>query len=148
MIAVGGIGGTISGLVGTGIDIFTFSVMVLLFRLCATVSTPTSVVLMAFNSVVGFAIHCLILEDFAPVLHNYWLAAVPVVVVGAPLGAILSSFLERKTVIWIVIFLIFLDLISSLIMTPINLTLALHCLAVLVFFLCIYSWMLKQQAYQ
>lgn len=42
--AVGMLGGVISGLLGSGIDIFCFSVMVLLFGLCEKVSTPTSVI--------------------------------------------------------------------------------------------------------
>jgi uncharacterized membrane protein YfcA len=44
-------GGLMSGLVG--IDIVTFSVMVLLFRISEKIATPTSVILMALNAVIG-----------------------------------------------------------------------------------------------
>ena len=55
MILFGFVGGVFSGLVGNGIDIITFSLMVLLFRISEKVATPTSVLLMALNAVVGFA---------------------------------------------------------------------------------------------
>ena len=120
-LLVGFIGGIISGLVGSGMDIFSFSVMVLFFDICETISTPTSVILMAINTVVGFLIHKYILADFVEPVSNYWLAAVPVVVVGAPLGAILCSLLNRKTVILLLVSLIFVDLISSLLLIPLTL---------------------------
>lgn len=141
LIGVGFMGGIISGLMGTGIDIFTFSVMVLLFRLCATISTPTSVIVMAFNSVIGFGLHYFILNDFTPLLRDYWLAAVPIVVVGAPLGAILCSALSREVIIRLVIGLIILDLVSSLLFIPINMNLTMYCFATLGLFLAFYVWM-------
>lgn len=55
-----------SGLVGNGIDIITFSVMVLLFRLSEKIATPTSVILMAINALVGFALHALVIGNFTP----------------------------------------------------------------------------------
>ncbi len=89
LILFGFIGGVFSGLVGNGIDIITFSLMVLLFRISEKVATPTSVLLMAFNAVVGFALYLFVLDGFTLQVKAYWLAAVPVVVVGAPLGAFL-----------------------------------------------------------
>ena len=120
-LLVGFIGGIISGLVGSGMDIFSFSVMVLLFDICETISTPTSVILMAINTAVGFFAHRYILADFVEPVSNYWLAAVPVVVVGAPLGAILCSLLNRKTVIFLLVSLILVDLISSLLLIRLTL---------------------------
>ena len=87
LFIVGLLGGIVSGLVGSGLDIMTFSVLVLVFRLCERVATPTSVILMACNSVIGF----LWLENagtgVAAETWNYWWVCIPVVVVGAPLGA-------------------------------------------------------------
>ncbi len=120
LLSAGFIGGVMSGLVGNGIDIICFSVMVLLFRIKESVATPTSVILMAINAVVGFALHALYREDFTPIIQNYWLAAVPVVIMGAPFGAIFCSRLNSKTIALILIALITVELISSLWIIPLN----------------------------
>ena len=88
ILLAGIVGGIQTGLVGTGIDIICFSVMVLLFRLTEKIATPTSVVLMAINAVIGFALHLIFVGGFTETVQSYWLAAIPVVVVGAPLGAL------------------------------------------------------------
>ena len=51
---LGFIGGNFSALAGSGVDICSFSVLSLLFRISEKVATPTSVVLMAINTCVGF----------------------------------------------------------------------------------------------
>ncbi|NEO73766.1 MAG: sulfite exporter TauE/SafE family protein [Moorea sp. SIO3H5] len=119
-IVVGLMGGMISGLVGSGMDVFAYSVMVLLFGLCEKVSTPTSVILMAINAVTGFLIHNFILGDFVTPVSNYCLAAVPVVVVGAPTGAILCSLMKRQMVVGILISLIVIELLTSLLLIPLT----------------------------
>ncbi|RLA24937.1 MAG: sulfite exporter TauE/SafE family protein, partial [Gammaproteobacteria bacterium] len=57
LLVVGIVGGTISGSVGSGIDMICFSVLVLLFRISESIATPTSVILMAINSVLGVLLH-------------------------------------------------------------------------------------------
>ena len=52
-ISLGFIGGMFSALAGSGVDICSFSVLCLLFRISEKVATPTSVVLMAINTCVG-----------------------------------------------------------------------------------------------
>jgi uncharacterized membrane protein YfcA len=82
----GFLGGIVSSLVGTGLDIVVFSVMVLRLGVSETVATPTSVVLMAVGSACGFALRALE-GGPAPEAWAYWWTCVPVVVVGAPFGA-------------------------------------------------------------
>ena len=53
LFAVGLAGGIISSVLGSGLDIITFAVLVLGFRVCESVATPTSVVIMAGNAVFG-----------------------------------------------------------------------------------------------
>lgn len=120
VLAAGFFGGTMTGLVGTGIDIICFSVMVLLFRLSEKVSTPTSVILMAFNSLVGLALHVFVIGGFTSEVKDYWLAAIPVVVVGAPFGAYLCTRLNNQTIATILIGLIFIEFISSLYLIPLT----------------------------
>jgi uncharacterized membrane protein YfcA len=119
-LVVGLLGGIISGLVGSGMDIFCFSIIVLLFGLCEKVGTPTSVILMAINAVTGFMFHKYVLGDFTGSVVNYWLAAVPVVVVGAPTGAMLCSLLKRKTIVNILLGLAFVELVSSFLLISLN----------------------------
>ena len=53
LFAAGLAGGTISGILGSGIDILVFSVLVLRFGICEKVATPTSVILMGTNALAG-----------------------------------------------------------------------------------------------
>jgi len=113
LIAAGCLGGIMSGLVGTGIDIVTFSFIVLLFRLSEKVGTPTSVILMSINTLIGFALYGA-LGKFTPQVQAYWFAAMPIVVVGAPVGAMLCNLLNRILIARILIVLIAFELITSL----------------------------------
>ncbi|NEO95374.1 MAG: sulfite exporter TauE/SafE family protein [Moorea sp. SIO3G5] len=140
-LITGMIGGIISGLVGSGMDIFCFSIMVLLFGLCEKISTPTSVILMAINAIAGLIFHKYIIRDFGEPIINYWLTAVPVVVIGAPTGAIIGSLLKRKTIVSIVIGLILIELVSSLILIPISVVSIGFSVFVFVMFCSIYYWM-------
>ena len=82
------------------------------------VATPTSVVLMAINSIIGFAYHLLFTNSFTPEVQSWWLAAIPVVVIGAPLGAILCSRMNRHAIANFLIFLISIELLTSLWLIP------------------------------
>ncbi|MDJ0593798.1 MAG: sulfite exporter TauE/SafE family protein [Pleurocapsa sp. MO_226.B13] len=140
-------GGVVSGLVGSGMDIVGFSVMILLFGLCEKVSTPTSVILMAINAVVGFILHQYFVGDFVEPVTNYWLAAVPVVVVGAPTGAMLCNLMKRKTISRILIGLILIEFVSSFLLIPLTAKLLCSSLLVFAIFSLIYYWMYKSQIY-
>ena len=140
-------GGIVSGLVGSGMDIVGFSIMVLLFGLCEKVSTPTSVILMAINAVVGFILHLCFIGDFVEPVTNYWLAAVPVVVVGAPAGAILCNLMKPKTIAKMLMGLILIELVSSLLLIPLSTKLLGYCLFVFAIFSSIYCWMYKSKIY-
>ncbi|KAJ7335985.1 hypothetical protein OS493_013351 [Desmophyllum pertusum] len=54
LLHTGFIGGIFSAISGSGLDICSFSILTLLFRITEKTATPTSVVLMAGNSLVGF----------------------------------------------------------------------------------------------
>ena len=140
-------GGIVSGLVGSGMDIVGFSIMVLLFGLCEKVSTPTSVILMAINAVVGFILHQYFVGDFVEPVTNYWLAAVPVVVVGAPTGAMLCNLMKRKTIVRMLISLILIELVSSFLLIPLSVKIICHSLFVFAIFSSIYYWMYRSKIY-
>lgn len=148
IIFAGLIGGCMSGLVGNGIDIVCFSVMVLLFRLPEKISTATSVVLMAINSIVGFLLHLFIIGGFTEQVQNYWLSAIPVVVVGAPLGAYFCTRMNNKTVAMLLIFLISIELISSLVLIPLTEHIMSISLTVFLFFSCFFYRLSTVKRYQ
>lgn len=146
-LLAGALGGTFSGLVGSGMDIVCFSVMLLFFGLCEKVSTPTSVILMAINALVGFGLHQYIIQDFSEPITHYWLAAIPVVVIGAPLGAILCNSMSRKLVFRILITLILLESVSSFLLIPLTASLFFYSLFIFAVFSCINYWMYKSSTY-
>lgn len=140
-------GGVVSGLVGSGMDIVGFSILVLLFGLCEKISTPTSVILMAINAVVGFMLHLYFVGDFVEPVTNYWLAAVPVVVVGAPTGAILCNLMKRKTIAKMLISLVLIESISSFLLIPLDIKLICYSCFVFAIFLAVYYGMYRSQIY-
>lgn len=148
LLFTGFFGGLMSGLVGSGIDIICFSVMVLLFHIRVKVATPTSVVLMSLNSIIGFALYYFVLDEFTVELNNYWLAAVPVVVVGGPLGAYFCSKLNGKMIGSILVFLIMLEFIASLLIIPLTVQILVICSIVLVTFFIVYYLMLRVSTYR
>ncbi len=131
VIFAGMSGGILSGLVGTGIDIFLFIIMVLLFRISEKTATPTSVILMALNALYGFMLQVWFFQDFSATVQSYWHAAIPVVVIGAPLGAILCSYLNRKTIVHILVGLIAIEFLTTLLLIPLTLNLIYTAIAVL-----------------
>jgi len=98
IIGVGVIGGILSAILGNGLDICTFAFVTLKYRISEKIATPTSVVLMASNAVVGFVLHGAVLQDMQPEAINYWLVSIPVVIFGAPFGAYVVSKLHRLVI--------------------------------------------------
>lgn len=98
LLVAGCLGGIVTSITGSGLDILTFSLLTLRYRVSEKVATPTSVILMAFNSVFGYLTHLFLVStptdgiaylsgDFQMEAFHYWLVCIPVVVVGAPAGA-------------------------------------------------------------
>jgi uncharacterized membrane protein YfcA len=116
-LAIGMAGGAFAANTGSGIDIATFIVLTLAIGINEKVSTPTTVIIMAINSVVGFALQGLVVGDLG-VAFNYWLVAIPVVVIGAPLGAFIASYATRDMIIGLLLSLISLELITTIILVP------------------------------
>jgi uncharacterized membrane protein YfcA len=120
LIAAGFLGGIVSALVGTGENAVAFMVMVLLFRINEKVVTPTTVILMTMATIPGFLVHLFWLKDFSPTVLGYWLAAVPIVAVGAPLGALICSFMSRRAIVNVLLALIALEFVSTVALVPIS----------------------------
>ncbi len=120
-LAIGIAGGVVSSITGVGIDMIVYATMVLLYRADLKISIPTSVVLMAFTSVIGIASN-VVLSRINPVLYAVdpevfanWLAAAPVVAVGAPFGAIVVNLISRKPTLIIVSTLCILQFVWTIV---------------------------------
>lgn len=116
-IIVGLLGGIFASQTGSGIDMLAFIVLTLAFGINEKISTPTSVVIMGLNSVVGFFLHGVVSQDIG-IVWNYWLVAVPVVIVGAPLGSYFASKVKRESIIIFLLFLTAVELTTTLWLVP------------------------------
>jgi uncharacterized protein len=94
-IAVGIIGGLVASVVGVGLDMMLYSVLVLLYRADLKIAIPTSVIAMAYTSLIGTLSHG-VLGQLDGEIFGYWLAAAPVVAIGAPFGALMLLIVPRK----------------------------------------------------
>ncbi len=134
------IGGAITSLTGTGVNVMLFLFIVLMAGLHPRVGVPTSILTMAALSIVGFIVLALVHGQFDlgfnaageiisvgdrvadPPLDasrtdvlGFWLAAVPVVVWGAPLGTWVVHVLRERRLIMFVGLLALIEVITTVI---------------------------------
>jgi len=100
-LAVGLCGGITASVTGVGIDMMLYTVLVLLYRMDLKAAVPTSVIIMAVSSILGTALHLHIGDLDAETFQN-WLAASPVVILGAPFGAFLVCIIPRMITLYVV----------------------------------------------
>jgi uncharacterized membrane protein YfcA len=113
LLIVGFSGGNLSSILGSGLDIFSFAYITVRYHLSEKVATPTSVVAMAINSLIGFSLHYFVVQDFGPEEFNYWLVCIPVVLIGAPLGAYYINRRTRDFVSWFLYIIITIQFIGA-----------------------------------
>jgi len=106
---VGFIGGITSGLIGSGADIAIFALLILFYKKDLKASTATSVIIMAVTSVIASFYNFYYLETFTPQINQYVLAAIPVVVIGAPLGAYFCAKVKPSVLMAFLLMLIALE---------------------------------------
>jgi uncharacterized membrane protein YfcA len=95
LLFFGLLGGGISALFGTGINMLSFCLVVLYFNLDEKVATPSSILIMNIETWLGFFIHGVLLQDISHQSWNMWLACIPVVIFMAPLGAWFANKISR-----------------------------------------------------
>lgn len=118
LVATGVLGGVVTSITGSGLDILTFSLLVLRFRISEAIATPTSVVLMGLNALVGALYRGNVQEALAPAAWSYWWVCVPIVVVGAPFGA---QFIRDKSRLFVATLLyvsIGVQFVAALVIVP------------------------------
>ena len=112
-------GGLTSSIAGSGLDMATFSVLTLLYRVSEKVATPTSVILMAINAVLGMCFRFAgIGGDYAEgeqqTVWNFVAVCIPIVVIGAPIGATISAKVSRHVISGFIYFLDSIQFISAI----------------------------------
>ncbi len=112
---------TIASITGVGIDMMIYMVLVLWCHADLKIAIPTSVVLMAFTSLVGIATK-LALGSVEPGTFENWLAAAPVVAIGAPFGAMVVNRIGRRPTLLLVSVLCVLQFFWTLIHEKASLT--------------------------
>lgn len=96
-----GAGATVAAVTGVGIDMVIYTVLVLLLRTDLRIAIPTSVVIMAATSVLGILLK-VARGEVQPGVFENWLAAAPVVALGAPLGALVVDKVGRRPTLCLV----------------------------------------------
>jgi len=90
-----GSGLTVVAVTGVGVDMVLYTVLVMLCRTDLKIAIPSSVLVMAFGSLVGIATKAAT-TGLQPGVYENWLAAAPVVALGAPLGVFAVELVGRK----------------------------------------------------
>lgn len=106
-------GSTVAAVTGVGIDMVLYTALVLLCRTDLKIAIPTSVIIMAFTSVLGVIVKNLT-TGMQPGVFENWLAAAPVVALGAPLGVYIVALVGRKPTLLVVAFLCVLQFIWTM----------------------------------
>ena len=94
-------GGVIASMIGVGVEMALYTVLVLLYRCDLKVAVPTAVSAMAVTSIVGTAVHAGLGDIPRDVLLKF-LAAGPIVVFGAPIGTYIVSVIPRPRTLYFV----------------------------------------------
>lgn len=100
-LLTGFLGGLVASLIGGGADMIAFSYLALRRRLDPRIAIPTAMMLMAATSIIGLGL-TLSSAPLRPGVWENWLAAAPIVVIGAPLGAFAVGFIPRNVAMAIV----------------------------------------------
>lgn len=95
-------GALVVSVTGVGIDMVLYTALVLISRADLKIAIPTSVLIMAFASVLGVLFKVTLGPGLAPGVFENWLAAAPVVALGAPLGVYIVAKIGRKPTLLVV----------------------------------------------
>ncbi len=107
-------GGVISAIFGTGINIFTFCFLVIYYKVNEKVATPSSIIIMTIETILGFALHSLVLKDVSRLSYDMWLSCIPIVIFFAPLGTYCMSKLSRNGFNNFLYFIFFIQYIGAM----------------------------------
>ncbi len=100
-LAVGVVGGAIASLIGVGLEMLVYATLVLRFGWGPKAAVPTAVCATALASPVGLALRYAT-AGVHPEVYAVWLAALPIVIFGAPAGAYISTRMPRSVLLRVI----------------------------------------------
>ena len=118
LFLTGIVGGITTSFAGSGADICSFSILTTLFHVSEKVATPTSVVLMAMTSVVGWFWRALVTNTMPQTSWEYLLVVIPIVTVGAPFGSFIGTHFHRLVLAACVYIVTTISLIGAFVIVP------------------------------
>ncbi len=114
LLVFGLIGGVISSIFGTGINIFTFCLMTIYYGINEKVAVPSSIIIMTIETILGFFLHFALIQDFQSQAFEMWIACIPFVIIFAPLGSYVVSKLPRKAIANFLYFILVVQFIGAI----------------------------------
>jgi uncharacterized protein len=143
LIVFGFIGGIISSIFGTGINIFTFCLMTIYYQVSEKVATPSSVIIMTIETILGIFIHTRVIGDFQPLAFELWMVSIPVVVFFAPLGAFVISKMHRQGIAKILYTILIVQFIGAMVVIKPSTTQVLMCCGILLIGTGLFSYLAR-----
>ncbi len=137
------LGGAVSSQFGTGLDICVFSWLVLRCGADERIATPTSVILMGLNALFGVAVRVFQAAPISAEVLSWWWACVPIVVIGAPLGARWLRGKSRRLVVCLLLASIVAQYAGALALLPMTGALAGLSAALILSFAALFAWMTR-----
>jgi uncharacterized membrane protein YfcA len=113
LLLIGFSGGIFTAILGTGADIIAFSIITILYNVNEKILNPSSDMIMAFSSIMGLLMRLLFFGGIHPQAAVSFPLAIPIVIVMAPLGAIMANKIRRITIVNFLLFFILIDIIST-----------------------------------
>lgn len=100
-LVTGVTGGMIASVTGTGVEMMLYTALVLLYRCDLKIAVPTAVSAMAVTSVIGVLARLSVGSISNDVIMKF-LAAGPLVIFGAPIGAYIVSVIPRLRTLYVI----------------------------------------------
>ncbi|CAH1781389.1 unnamed protein product [Owenia fusiformis] len=119
-VITGFIGGMFTSLTASGMGITHFSVLTLMFRVSENTAAPTSVVLLAGSSIFTFFWRLVMQGNISKGAWEYFLVSIEIVVLFAPLGSLLGSFLNRLVCACVIYILAIVGFIGAYAIVPLT----------------------------
>ncbi|WP_096084524.1 sulfite exporter TauE/SafE family protein [Agaribacterium haliotis] len=119
-LAAGFCGGLVSGLLGSGADLIGFSLLALYFRIEIKRATQISVILMALTAVLGFVLQAAVYNAVSEQVWSLWYIAAPVVLFGAPLGALACRRMRAQWLLLFICAIVAVELLSTAVLVPLD----------------------------
>ncbi len=145
LVFAGFIGGIVSSIFGTGINMLTFCLLVVYYNLNEKIATPSSIIIMTIETIIGFFYHHFIFEDITITSYNMWLSSIPIVVFFAPLGTYVMSKLPIKHYSFFLYTLFIVQYVGAIYVLRPSLYLQLVSFTIIVFVFFIFRWLTYQK---